>query len=108
MPGDLSGGGSRIENDGFTCLYQFCRGPSDSDFFIPVQSFFGTERIILNGFEAPHGTAVRSHHCSERSKSVEVVADGDGRNGEPSDHIGNRYLAFLIDDVQYTPAPLFR
>jgi len=44
MPATLCRGCAWIENDGFTRLYQFCCGPSDSNFFIPVQRFFGAER----------------------------------------------------------------
>jgi hypothetical protein len=65
MPGDLCRGRYCIENGGFIGLYQFCGGPSDSDFFIPVQSFFGTERIILCGLQASNGSAVRSHCCAD-------------------------------------------
>src|SRR5205807_3938146 len=99
MPGNLRGGRSGIENDGFARPYQFCRSPSDSDFFIPVQSFFGAERVILSGLQAPHGPAVRSHHCADRSESIEVIADSDGRNREASDHIHDSYLTVLIDEV---------
>src|ERR1700719_454828 len=102
MARNLCRGRSRIENDGLAWPYQFCRGLSDSDFFIPVQGFFGAERVILSGLHAPHGAAVRSHRRAGRSESVEVVADSDGRNGATSDHIHDSYLAVLFDEVQHT------
>ena len=72
-----------------------------------MQSFFGTKRVILGRFQAPHSTAVRTNHCPDGSKSIEVIAGGDGGYGEPPDHIRDGYLTLLVNEVQHTPASLF-
>jgi hypothetical protein len=64
-----------------------------------VKSLFGAKRVILRGLQTPHGTAMGSNHGATRSQCVEVIADRDGRNSEPPNHIRHSYLAILVDEV---------
>src|SRR5437879_936540 len=52
-----------------------CGRPPNSDFFIPVQSFFGTKRIVLGGLKPSYCPAVRADDCADRSQSIQVATD---------------------------------
>ena len=96
MASDLRGSCSRVENDRFARLNQFCRGPADADFLLVMKRLFRAQRIILGGFKTPHCAAMRAHQRSDRRKSVQIAANGHSGNRKPLHQVRDRNLALLV------------
>jgi hypothetical protein len=105
MPGDLR----RVRSESRMMVSPVC---TNSAAALPILIFSSRcrvslvpMRIVLSGLQASNGSAVRSHYCADRSECVEVIADREGRNREPPNHVRDSYLPILVDEVQYTSPP---
>jgi hypothetical protein len=99
MPRNFDGGCTGVENDGFAGTYQLSGSTPDSAFLIPVQSFFGTQRVILGCVQAPDGAPMGPDDAPYGRKGVQITTRGHRRNGEQSRQFGHGSLAILAHKI---------
>src|ERR1035441_5430402 len=108
MAGNLGGGGSGIQNYGFTVLDEFRRRFSNPRLLAVMQRCLQTQWVVLTGFHPPDRAAMGANRDALRSQSIEVGARGYGGDRKFLDQIPNGDLASLFDQIQSSSTPLLR
>ncbi len=105
LPGDLGGGGPRVEHDGLAVADHLAGGVADAHLLRVVQGLLDRDGHVFRGGGALQGPAVGAHHGSRVGQGVEVAADGDRGDREAGHQLVHGHPLLRLQEVHDAPPP---